>query len=196
MDKCIFLDKDGTLIHDVPYNVDVRHIRFYEDVFSTLKCFNKLGYKLIVVSNQSGIAQKKFRQKELEHAIDYIMARLQAEGISVTAFYYCPHDALHGKTTCDCRKPLPGMLLKAAKTHRINLSQSWMIGDILADVGAGNAAGCRTILLDRSGVERMLPQARESLYRPDYIHNNFFEIVNTITQSYKHITTYHENADK
>jgi histidinol-phosphate phosphatase family protein len=148
----VFLDKDGTLIEDVPYNVDPNLIRLTDGALNGLRALHDAGYLLIVVSNQSGIARGYFE----EHALDAVEARLRllldAAGVSLADFYYCPHhpdgciDAY--SVECACRKPAPGLLARAARDHGVELARSWMIGDILHDVEAGRCAGCRTILLD------------------------------------------------
>lgn len=144
MDAAIFLDKDGTLIPDIPHNVDPELITLQESSAEGLKQLYKKGYKLIVISNQSGIADGFFTADDLQPIKEKINMLLNDHGVKLEGFYYCPHKA----GECICHKPLPGMLFKAAEMHRINLSASWMIGDILNDVEAGNRAGCRTILID------------------------------------------------
>jgi D,D-heptose 1,7-bisphosphate phosphatase len=150
--NAIFLDKDGTLIEDVPYNVDPARIRLYPDVPEALRRFRAAGYRLIVISNQAGVARGYFEENALEGVRETLNRLLSAEGVPLDGFYYCPH---HPEGTvaaysvaCDCRKPKPGMILQAAREQGIDLSGSWMIGDILNDVEAGNAAGCRTVLID------------------------------------------------
>lgn len=173
MEKCIFLDKDGTLIYDVPYNVECHKIQCYEDIYAPLKRLAKDGYKLIIVSNQSGLAKGYFKEDQLHEAFTHLIKTLRKEGIYITDYYFCPHA---NTTNCSCRKPLPGLLLQAAKDHQLDLEESWLIGDILSDMGAGRAAGCRTILLDRSGQERTLPLTAHPSYQPDYVVDNFFSI--------------------
>ena len=153
MSRAIFLDKDGTLIVDVPYNVDPARITPYPDAGPALHQMQAAGYRLVVISNQSGVARGYFA----ESALTAVWARLRALfapfGVAFDGFYYCPHEPSGQVSdyacTCDCRKPQPGLLRRAARELAIDLTQSWMIGDILNDVEAGNRAGCRTILLDR-----------------------------------------------
>lgn len=144
MTKAIFLEKDGTLIPDVPYNVDVSLITLMPHAVEALKRLQEEGYLLIVISNQSGVALGYFGREELLQVSTWLTTKLHEDGIQLHAFYYCPHE----DGVCVCRKPLPGMLFRAAKDYDIDLSASWMIGDILNDVEAGRRAGCRTILLD------------------------------------------------
>ncbi|MEJ7560617.1 MAG: HAD family hydrolase [Pedobacter sp.] len=152
--KAVFLDKDGTLIPDIPYNVDHHLITISDDAVDGLRQLQGAGYKLIVVTNQSGVAKGLFRECDLISVHRKIMSLLRINGIILDGFYYCPHDS-NGKVeryrmACDCRKPEPGMLKRAALDYQLNLEESWMIGDILNDVEAGNRAGCRSILVDNN----------------------------------------------
>jgi D-glycero-D-manno-heptose 1,7-bisphosphate phosphatase len=143
--KAVFIDKDGTLIHDVPYNVDPRRVSLTKDAGAALGRMKKAGYQLVVISNQSGIARVLFEEKDLLPVNRQIQQLLAPCGVQIDAFYYCPHGP-HDE--CQCRKPRPGMILQAARERMIDTRNSWMIGDILNDVEAGNRAGCRTIHLN------------------------------------------------
>ncbi|RVT97291.1 HAD-IIIA family hydrolase [Mucilaginibacter limnophilus] len=152
MAKAVFLDKDGTLIPDIPYNVDPELISIQPDATLGLQQLVADGYQLIIVSNQSGAARGYFAEDKLAGVEQKIIELLKAYDIPLRGFYYCPH---HPEGTvpelaidCDCRKPQPGMLKKAAQELDINLAQSWMIGDILNDIEAGNRAGCKTVLIN------------------------------------------------
>ena len=138
--KAVFLDKDGTLVENIPYNVDPARIRLASGAEEALRRIAEAGYRVIVVSNQPGVALGLFAERELQS-----MQRHLAELVPLTAFYYCPHAPQAG---CRCRKPQSGMLLQAAADHGVELRQSWMVGDILDDVEAGRRAGCRTVLVD------------------------------------------------
>ncbi|WP_298733501.1 HAD family hydrolase [uncultured Chitinophaga sp.] len=152
MRKAVFIDKDGTLITDVPYNVNPELIRLEPGAAEALQLLHKHGYALVVVSNQSGIARGYFEDKAMQAVKDRIAALLSLSGIQLDGFFYCPHHPQGSVKAyaidCVCRKPHPGLLLQAASLLNIDLQQSWMIGDILHDVEAGNRAGCRTVLLD------------------------------------------------
>jgi D-glycero-D-manno-heptose 1,7-bisphosphate phosphatase len=152
--KAVFLDKDGTLIRNVPNNVSVDRIVFYEFVFDGLKLLRKHGYKLLIVSNQAGIALGLFDEKAFLKSIDFISSALLKEGVALDGYYYCPHSPQgvvpEYTKICDCKKPSDGLIRRAAIEHGIDLERSWMIGDILNDVEAGNRAGCRSILVDNN----------------------------------------------
>lgn len=150
--RAVFLDKDGTLVEDIPYNVDPDQVRLCAGVVDALRSLQHAGYQLIVVSNQSGVARGMFPERALFSVERKLRALLAYGGVVLTDFLYCPHHpegvVPEYAVDCDCRKPNPGMLLRGARQHGIDLSISWMVGDILDDVQAGSAAGCRTILLD------------------------------------------------
>jgi D-glycero-D-manno-heptose 1,7-bisphosphate phosphatase len=150
--KAIFLDKDGTLVEDIPYNVEPRRITLASAAGPALRLLSRLDYRFYVISNQDGVAHGRFGEDAMLRVRDRLSDLLFRENLSLDGFYYCPHHpdgSVAGYTlACDCRKPMPGMLLRAAREHDIDLSASWMIGDILHDVEAGNRAGCRTLLID------------------------------------------------
>lgn len=153
MQRAVFLDKDGTLIPDIPYNVDPELITLYPETGQALQTLKRAGYGLFVVSNQAGVARGYFSKDALPAVFDRLNELLAPFSVAIDGFAYCPnHPAgVVERYAIDCnrRKPGPGMLLEAAREHGIDLAQSWMIGDILNDVEAGNRAGCQTILVDR-----------------------------------------------
>lgn len=142
----IFLDKDGTVIEDEPFNVDPVRMHFTANAGAGLRLLQSAGYALIVVSNQPGLALGRFTSDALNGCLNALREKLRGEGVSLSDIYYCPHAS--SPRSCDCRKPAPGMLLRAAREHDVSLPESWLIGDILDDVEAGNRAGCRSVLLD------------------------------------------------
>jgi len=139
--KAVFVDKDGTLVVNVPYNVDPDRVALTPRAAEGIGALAARGYRVIVVSNQPGAAMGLFK----EGALERIEERLRELLPALDGFYYCPHRPDAG---CGCRKPAAGLLERAAREHGVALSASWMIGDILDDIEAGRRAGCRTILLD------------------------------------------------
>lgn len=147
----VFLDKDGTLLEDVPYNVDPERIRLMPGAAEALARLDAAGYALVVVSNQSGVARGLFPEEALEPVRARLEELFRRAGARLAGFFFCPH-LPDGKdpryaVACDCRKPEPGLLLRAADELGLDPSASWMLGDILDDVEAGNRAGCRTVLV-------------------------------------------------
>lgn len=150
--KAVFLDKDGTLVENVPYNVDPAQISLTDGAVEGLAMLHAAGYRLIVVSNQAGVAHGKFKEEQLKTVEDHLRKLLDEAAIPLAGFYYCPHHP-DGKVSaytmaCFCRKPNPGLLFQAAREHNLNLAGSWIIGDILHDIEAGRRADCRTVLID------------------------------------------------
>jgi D-glycero-D-manno-heptose 1,7-bisphosphate phosphatase len=152
MNRAVFIDKDGTLIPDIPYNVNPSLVTLYDGAAHGLKLLKDRGFLLVLISNQSGVARGYFTISDLKAIEHKLQQDLISEGIQLDAMYFCPHHpegiVQEYSKDCNCRKPKPGMLLRASNEFNIDLTSSWMIGDILNDVEAGNAVGCRTILID------------------------------------------------
>ncbi len=157
----IFLDRDGTVIHDTGYIGDPDLVEFMPAVLPALQRFQNAGYRLVVISNQSGIGRGVITQAQYELVAQRIAEVLAEHGI-YTATYYCPHSP---DDECECRKPNPYLLLRAARDLDIDLSRSYMIGDRLTDVEAGAAAGCKTILLTQNAIVRVRAISRFSRLR-------------------------------
>lgn len=173
--KALFLDKDGTLIPDIPYNITPSRITLNEYVAESLYHLQK-KFKLIVVSNQAGVAKGLFTVEELQGVENKMISLFREYQVKIDAFYFCPHDpdgiVLPYAKVCDCRKPAAGMLKQAAIDHQLDLSESWMIGDILNDVQAGKSVGCKAILIDNGNETEW--DLDSSAYRiPDYIAADF-----------------------
>lgn len=150
--RAVFLDKDGTLIENVPDNVDVERIRFARGAERAVPRLAAAGFAIAVVSNQPGVARGLFDEAAVAAVGHAMTNRLAALGVGLAGFYYCPHHPAGAveryRRVCECRKPAPGLLERAARELDIDLAASWLIGDILDDVEAGRRAGCRTILID------------------------------------------------
>jgi histidinol-phosphate phosphatase family protein len=145
----VFLDKDGTLVENVPYNVDPAQLRFTPHAIEGLKLLAAFDYRLIVVTNQPGLALGRFDLAGLRTLERALCEKLAAEGIALAGFHFCPHaPPTDPAFACPCRKPAPGLLFAAAQAQGVDLARSWLVGDILDDVEAGRRAGCRTVLLD------------------------------------------------
>lgn len=153
--KAIFLDRDGTINKYVGFLRDIRDFELIDGVADAIKKINQSGYLAIVVTNQPVIARGEVSLEELDNIHNKMETLLGESGAYVDAIYYCPHHPDKGfegerpeyKKVCDCRKPKPGMLMKAANEYNIDLKESWMIGDGLNDIEAGKAAGCMCALL-------------------------------------------------
>lgn len=145
--KAVFLDRDGVINRKAPegqYITAWEQIEFLPGVSEALRDLKLAGYLLIVVTNQSAVSRNELSVDVLESIHQRMIRHLAQEGVAIDAIYYCPHDR---NANCECRKPMPKMLLQAAEVYGIDLMQSWMIGDKATDIEAGRAAGCRTISL-------------------------------------------------
>jgi D-glycero-D-manno-heptose 1,7-bisphosphate phosphatase len=149
--RVVFVDKDGTLIEDLPYNVDPRRVRFAPGARDAVALLGAAGYGLVVVTNQSGVARGYFTSADLDRLAAHLETIVEEAGGRLLGFYACPHlpdgtiEAFSGP--CECRKPQPGMVERAARELEVDPTGSWFIGDTWMDVAAGRAAGCRTILV-------------------------------------------------
>jgi D-glycero-D-manno-heptose 1,7-bisphosphate phosphatase len=179
--QAVFLDKDGTLIEDIPYNVDPDKIRLVPGAGGALRAMQHAGYELIVITNQSGVARGYFREQALEDVDARLRQLLSREGVLLAGFYYCPHhpdgSVSRYAVNCWCRKPAPGLLYSAAIDKKIHLGSSWFVGDILNDVEAGRRAGCRTILVDNGGETEW---ELSTLRRPHYVVDNLVSAADVI----------------
>jgi histidinol-phosphate phosphatase family protein len=148
----VLFDKDGTLLDDVPYNVDPTLMRFAPGAEDALAILSAHGFRLFVISNQSGVALGRFPYDALREMEAHLRGMFDACGVTLAGAYWCPHhpDGVVARYAhrCACRKPAPGLLLRAAREHAIDLPASWFVGDILDDIEAGTRAGCRTVLID------------------------------------------------
>jgi len=149
--KAVFMDRDGTINVEVQYLSQVKDFQFIPGVPWALKCLKNAGFLLVVVTNQSGIGRGYYDEAALDTLHSHMHADLASFGASIDACYFCPHHPEHAtgdyRKECGCRKPLPGMLQQAALDLDIDLAASFMIGDKLADVEAGIAAGCTSLLV-------------------------------------------------
>jgi D-glycero-D-manno-heptose 1,7-bisphosphate phosphatase len=155
--RALFLDRDGVVNEEVGYLHRIEEVRFVEGIFSLCRTAISLGYRLIVVTNQAGIARGFYTEADFHALMDFIQAELSTKGIRFDAVYHCPYHPEHGvgpyKREHEDRKPGTGMLRRGAREFDISLADSVMIGDRCSDIGAANAAGLRQAFLI-SGTEQ------------------------------------------
>ncbi len=173
-DAAIFVDRDGTLLDAVPYNADPDRIHVATRVRDGLRRLHGRGFRVIVVTNQPGLAHGTSSDLDLRIVEQRLRDLLRIHGVPLTGFYYCPHDP-EGRVgrygvSCTCRKPRPGLFQRAARDHAISLSRSWCIGDTLDHVEAGHNAGARSILID-NGNEIAWTLSASRI--PDYLAHDF-----------------------
>ena len=165
--KCVFLDRDGTLNKYVGFLRNIDELTLIDGVSEAVRKINESGYLAILVTNQPVIARGEVTVEELRLIHDKLETLLGKDGAYLDAIYYCPHHPHRGyegeipelKIDCDCRKPKPGMLMQAAKDFNIDLSASYMVGDGENDVEAGKAAGCTSVLLTEAAGEGLRYQS-------------------------------------
>jgi len=189
--KAVFLDRDGVIneliyhqeqgIIDSPFTVE--QFRLLPGVGEAIRKLHEMDYKVVVVSNQPNIAKGNLFEETFEEIRKRMKDELAREGAFLDGEYYCFHHpeakVERFKVNCECRKPKPGLLLQAAQDMDIDVSQSWMIGDNLADIRAGKGAGVRTILLGKMKCELCHLMDEEDA-RPDTIASNLKEAVQFI----------------
>ncbi|MFX1378920.1 MAG: D-glycero-beta-D-manno-heptose 1,7-bisphosphate 7-phosphatase [Promethearchaeota archaeon] len=144
--KAIFLDRDGVINREVNHLSNPDDFEFIEGSIEALKILKQKGFLLIIITNQAGIARGIFTEETLIKIHDKMIARLKQDEIELDEIYYCPH---HPDFTgpCNCRKPHPGMILKAEIKYDIDLANSYFVGDTLNDIQTGKAANCKTVLV-------------------------------------------------
>jgi D-glycero-D-manno-heptose 1,7-bisphosphate phosphatase len=159
LSPAVFLDRDGVVNEDRGYIWRWEDWRWLPGSLAALGRLKAAGFKLIVVSNQSGVARGLFREEDILALHQRARQDLKAQGLALDGFYFCPHHPDFGaKESCSCRKPAPGLLLKAAQDLGLDLAKSWLVGDKLSDIEAGLAAGARAILV-RTGYGRLSEEA-------------------------------------
>lgn len=151
----IFLDRDGTINVDHGYVHEIDNFQFIDGVIDALRELKKMGFVLVLVTNQSGIARGKFSEDQFMQLTEWMDWSLADRDVDLDGIYFCPHhpDGLEGeyRQRCDCRKPEPGMLLEAQQELHIDMAASYMVGDKPEDMLAAVAAGVGTKVLVRSG---------------------------------------------
>ncbi|MBI2846613.1 MAG: D-glycero-beta-D-manno-heptose 1,7-bisphosphate 7-phosphatase, partial [Chloroflexi bacterium] len=144
LSRAVFIDRDGTMAKDVPYCKRPEDFELFPTTARAIRLLNQNGFKVIVITNQSGVARGYFTEETLSKIHKKMQDELARQGAYVDAIYYCPH---HPDDGCHCRKPKPGMVLRAIKDHNIDIKQSFVVGDLKMDIDLGRALGCRTVLV-------------------------------------------------
>jgi D-glycero-D-manno-heptose 1,7-bisphosphate phosphatase len=194
MNKAVFYDRDGTIMKMI-YDPDEgiiqtakkpSQINFVPGIIDIIKHTTSLGYKNIIASNQAGVGAQKISLKNFNNVKNEMTQLITKQGAIIDAQYYCFHHPSATiqkyKKDCDCRKPKPGLLIQASLEHNIDLNKSWIIGDSINDVLAGNSVGCKTILLANLDESEYLHVLEENLkgIKPNYLIKNLEEAINII----------------
>jgi D,D-heptose 1,7-bisphosphate phosphatase len=183
--KAVFLDRDGTIARDVHYCSRVEDFEILPGVPQAIRLLNQNGFKVVVITNQSGIARGFFTEETLLQIHEYMIQELAKYSAILDAIFYCPH---HPEDGCPCRKPSTGLLSRAAEKLGVNPRNAFVIGDKHTDILTGKAAGCHTVLIgDRNNGVKELPEP------PDYIAENLLLatqwILENISFAQKHQTS-------
>jgi D-glycero-D-manno-heptose 1,7-bisphosphate phosphatase len=165
--KTIFLDRDGVINKEVNYLYKIKDFEFINGVFDACIFFQTLNYSIIIISNQSGIGRGIYSEDEYLKINKWMLNEFSLKNVSILDTFHCPHVP---NSKCSCRKPKPGMFLKAKKKYNIDMSRSWMIGDKETDIESANLAGINNTVLVRSG------------HKIDEINTNSKFIIDSINQ--------------
>jgi D-glycero-D-manno-heptose 1,7-bisphosphate phosphatase len=184
--KAVFLDRDG-VINEIVYNKEmgivdspstVEQFKLLPDVGKAIKKFHALNFLVILISNQPGLAKDHYSIDVFEKIREKMKKDLEKDGAKLDAEYYCLHHPeakiKKYKKICDCRKPKPGMIFQAVKDNNIEINKSWMIGDGINDIKAGQVAGCKTILIGIMKCDFCKVIEKESV-KPNYITSNLYK---------------------
>lgn len=178
--KAVFLDRDGTIAYDVPYCSKPEDFKLLPSASEAIKLLNKRGFKVIVITNQSGIARGYFTKEALTRIHKKMKEDLEKKGARIDAIYYCPH---HPDDKCECRKPKTALFQKAIQEHNINVNFSSMVGDKQLDIDAGKAAGCKTILITSDATNKHDSDNSADFYTDDIFTAAQWIVNNSTTRS-------------
>lgn len=183
--RAVFLDRDGVIVREPPHYVyKIEDLHILPRVAEAISLLRKENFKIVVVSNQAGIARGYFDKKDAEIFNHIMEERLRDAGAFIDAIYYCPHhpeaEVLRYRTHCECRKPNSGMLIRASREHAINLSQSFLVGDKWSDIDAGRNAGCGTILVQTGLGQEELKKRKNGA---DFLAKDLYEAANIIIKT-------------
>jgi D,D-heptose 1,7-bisphosphate phosphatase len=182
----VFLDRDGTLNDDPGYLGNPDKVKLFPDTGKALSILkNKLNFRLIVISNQSGIERKLITKENVEAVNKRINELLADHDVRIDAFYYCPfHPEFNTKEECACRKPSPKMVLEAAEDFNIELSKSYFIGDAVSDIECGINAGTKTVLVKTGYGNESFSTLQKLNKMPTFVANNILDAVNFIQNDF------------
>ena len=171
--KTIFLDRDGVINKDTNYLSKIEEFEFINGIFKTCKYLLSIDYEIIVVTNQSGIARGYYSEKDFQNITKWMLSQFKINGVKILDVLHCPHSP---DSNCNCRKPKPGMFIKAKNKHGIDMEKSWMVGDKEVDIIAANNSGIANTILVRSGHE-----INEKKSNAKFIINSIYQISKVVS---------------
>lgn len=185
MNKAVFLDRDGTINIDSGYIGDPKLVSLFPGVAKGIKKLKNFGFKIIVISNQSGITRGLITSDDVDNVNRKVNEILSDENTSIDAFYYCPyHPEYDSVELCKCRKPSPQMIFDAAKDFNIDLKESFMVGDKISDIECGINAGVKSILITTTISMDKLNELKNSQNSANFITDNFLNAVEFIESNF------------
>ena len=176
MHKAVILDRDGTLNRDDGYVHKVEHLEFLPGVKEGLKKLSK-DFIFIIITNQSGIGSGIYMEKDMHKFNDKLVNELKKDGVEIKKVYYCPHKSEHN---CSCRKPEVENAMLAKKEFKIDLKNSWVIGDHLSDVELGIRVGSRTVYMLTGHGKNHIEELKKMKIKPDFVADNFLQATDFI----------------
>lgn len=187
--RAVFLDRDGTLILETDYLSSLKQIKFFKNSANAVKLLKERGFKIIVVTNQSGVARGYFTEAFVKKAHRHIKKVLDEQGAKIDAFYYCPHlkyaPVKKYRKSCTCRKPNTGMVMAAKKKYNLDLKNSFSIGDKLADVKLGHNSKMWTILVKTGYGDEEKKLIRDKNEKPDFFADDIYDAAKWIIKKAK-----------
>lgn len=185
LNKAVFLDRDGTINEDSGYPASLADIILFPMAIKVLRYLKKSAYKIIIVTNQSGVARGYFNEAAVQDIHNGMQQLFARHNVRIDDFYYCPHHPQAAiekyRQQCDCRKPNSGMFLKAAQEHQIDFQKSFMVGDKYSDIEAGNRLDMKTILaLTGEGEKQYHEKKDTNISQPDFVVANIGNIIDII----------------
>jgi histidinol-phosphate phosphatase family protein len=175
--KVAFIDRDGTIIEDKVFLGNPDEIEFFPGAIEAVKILRKSRYKIVVISNQSGIGRRILTKEMVKEVNDCLLQRLKEKDAPVDALYFCPH---HPDDNCDCRKPKTGMIKKAVTELKLDLKNAVVIGDHLCDIELGKNIGAKTVLVLTGHGKKELDQLKNTGVKPDFIAKDLLDAANWV----------------
>lgn len=183
MDRVVFLDRDGTINIEKNYLYRPEDFEFISGAVHAIKLLNDNGFKIVVVTNQAGVARGYYTEEDVKKLHNYIDECLREYGAHIDTYIYCPHHPENGigkyRCRCSCRKPATGMFEKAADVYDIDMEQSWMVGDNVGDMESGKKFGLKTILVSTGYGEKVMAENRVPF---DYYKRDLYEAAEYIVK--------------
>lgn len=178
----VFLDRDGTINHEKGYLSDEKDLNLYSYAVKSILMLQKAGFKIVIITNQSGIARGYFTEKKLSVIHKTLLKMLKDKGVTIDGIYYCPHGA---DDVCDCRKPKIGMAKFAEKDLNIDLSKSYVVGDSIRDYLMGYNFGGKGILVMTGHGKKQYAKLKDEKRKPLAVSKNLYEAVKVILRDYE-----------